>query len=1658
MEPNHLSNPELAALASALSPEAYHALQPILLTLARRIEHQEQQPQFSVPQVQEAMRQALANANITLQNPNGVPTGQNLRIDPPLYRGSAKENVRTWKTLAEDCFRANNTPVAEWGKLGVTLLRDTAQLWYLGWRDQYDGPLTWDIFTAALIKEYDSPYRLDEIREEMDKLRYSGNMTQYCDAFSRLDMRVRDGEMSFGDRFYRFKKGLPADAIVHIHRRTPEKMLEVYEAAREWDRLRPSSSRNVRPSSPKGHHRSFGYSAPRTSSTSHTSFSSERHSAAHTNPSHSLGPGPMDLDNFVQTPSSNRHPPRAPRADMSRIRCYNCHQIGHYAKDCLKKRAVPSNNARTGSAQPRSHPSQPPRQPMMMFEQGIEPIETVTSKADDSEDDIIYQGTFANGQVVDVADGWVVNNEYLQQHQAVPQRETTLEREIFGSSESNSDDDMLTYPPLEAHALEAPLLNLSDDGGGNDEALPFYHAYIACRLPIHRRVFQRPKPWIAVRTILDTGSPSNYISESVLKQCSAEIFPITPREVIGAGKVMTNSFAKFSLRIGNIQEVTLAYVLPAGCPFRYDLLLGRSFMRRHDFQLDWSNDTAHLKCMKTHQISTLRAIPAPTPAFELPNHAIETTRSSTPDSLPDLVSVSDSDNISSLNLDSDFSSSCETLVSDEQPKEEPVKEIDPKPRKSLGAFGARLKTLAKKTFPRLFRSKVGFPPERKWALEIDTGDHIPIKVRGRPHSPPEQETIREFVEDGKAQGIIEPSNSPWSAPILLVPKKDGKTRICVDFRALNAVTRRNAYPLPRIDDSYQNLIGARYFTTLDLKSGYWQVRLSPSAKEKTAFTCRHGHFQFRVMPFGLCNAPALFQNMMNDILQPYIDRCAMVYLDDVIIYSQSFDSHVHDVENVLHRLAEHDLVLNEDKCLWAQTEILYLGHIVSGDGIKPNPDKVKAIHEWPRPTTITHVRGFLNIAGYYRRFIQGFASLARPLYNLLQGAPKKGTPIEWTDDCEQAFLNLKSRLTSPKLLAHPVPWRLFVIDTDASNDTIGAVLQQSQEAHGSKEGENKGDDLRFEYKEKDLRTIAFESRRMTATEQRYSAQEREMLAVVHALQKFRGYIEGSAILVRTDHESLKYVLSQKNPGRRLTRFIDDLSHFDVRIIYRPGRSQIVADALSRIPHDKVETTNSDNKSYAPLYAHPTELAEPSTVPDNTSDVPFIVNPATETEEDRTKLFNTVFMTLEGYRVELLKGTEPAQVGTGQYFVHDGQLFKNISNDNEKEEIVLTPTTLVAAQNIIRSLHHDLAHLGITCTVAALKKRVWIPYLQEIVERTLRTCDVCQFSRREIGAIEPLHPLPRVGPVKIWAFDFIGPLPQTQKGNAYILSWMDLGVDFAYAQALARRSDKSVVGLLRFLISLFGKPDAVLTDNGAEFTSYLVQNFLRRLGIRHLHTTPYHPQTNGRLEKFNDTCVQMLGRYTVPDRQNEWDEYLPDIILAHNAHIKRSLGHSPSYLLYGFEPTLPNDHVYDVVRLPPTDAEIEELQRRRLDHVQDLDKVRQTANERAGATMERLASGREDRYRERALAVGDWVKRKNESQSKLHPRWDGPFIIHNVTDRNTYQLRTSNGYVLRNLYNGTRLSRYHPSSASTPLYIASDDLKRRDERERLLQRRHSHLTA
>ena len=425
---------------------------------------------------------------------------------------------------------------------------------------------------------------------------------------------------------------------------------------------------------------------------------------------------------------------------------------------------------------------------------------------------------------------------------------------------------------------------------------------------------------------------------------------------------------------------------------------------------------------------------------------------------------------------------------------------------------------------------------------IDTGDAKPIRQQARRVPLPRRETVHTLLNEMLAKGIISPSKSPWASPIVLVAKKDGSTRFCIDYRKVNLVTRKDAYPLPRVDDTLDTLTGSAWFSTIDLRSGYWQVEVSPNDREKTAFCTQEGLFQFNVMPFGLCNAPATFQRLMDCVLAGLQWTSCLVYIDDIIIMGKSFEDHLHNLQQVFDRLKHAGLKLHPAKCQFLQHKVHFLGHIVSAEGVTPDPSKTAKVKQWPTPNTAQETQQFLGLANYYRRFIKNFATIAKPLHQLTE----RKSSFKWTDQCQEAFLELKQRLTSAPLLALPDWSKPFIVDTDASDTGIGAVLSQ-EHANGEEH------------------VISYASRLLTKPERNYCVTRKELLAVVAFLHHFRQYLLGAKFIIRTDHGALTWLQSFKSPEGQLARWLEKLQEFEFAIVHRPGRKHSNADALSRIP-------------------------------------------------------------------------------------------------------------------------------------------------------------------------------------------------------------------------------------------------------------------------------------------------------------------------------------------------------------------------------------------------------------------------------------------------------------------------------------------------------------
>ena len=440
------------------------------------------------------------------------------------------------------------------------------------------------------------------------------------------------------------------------------------------------------------------------------------------------------------------------------------------------------------------------------------------------------------------------------------------------------------------------------------------------------------------------------------------------------------------------------------------------------------------------------------------------------------------------------------------------------------------------TYAQVFKVPSSLPPPREQdhAIPLKQGSE-PVKVRPYRYPHTQKEQIEKMVHEMLDQGIIQPSTSPFSSPILLVKKKDGSWRFCTDYRALNAITVKDSFPMPTVDELLDELYGAQYFSKLDLRSGYHQIMVKPEDRAKTAFRTHHGHYEWLVMPFGLTNAPATFQSLMNKVFQSALRKFVLVFFDDILVFSSSWHDHLKHLEAVLQILQQHQLYARLSKCSFGASEVDYLGHRVSSKGVSMESTKVQAVLEWPPLTNSKQLRGFLGLTGYYRRFIKAYAHIAAPLTDLL-----KKDNFVWNSEAEAAFLKLKNAMTIAPVLALPDFTQPFILETDASGIGVGAVL--SQNGH----------------------PIAYFSKKLAPRMQKQSAYTRELLAITEALAKFRHYLLGNKFIIRTDQRSLKSLMDQSLQTPEQQAWLHKFLGYDFKIEYKPGRDNQAADALSKM--------------------------------------------------------------------------------------------------------------------------------------------------------------------------------------------------------------------------------------------------------------------------------------------------------------------------------------------------------------------------------------------------------------------------------------------------------------------------------------------------------------
>lgn len=817
---------------------------------------------------------------------------------------------------------------------------------------------------------------------------------------------------------------------------------------------------------------------------------------------------------------------------------------------------------------------------------------------------------------------------------------------------------------------------------------------------------------------------------------------------------------------------------------------------------------------------------------------------------------------------------------------------------------------------------IGFSSAVKHAIELS--DPKPFKQRHRFIPPAMYEEVRSHLQQLLNIGIIRPSRSPWASPIVLVRKKDGSLRMCIDYRELNNRTIKDSYALPRIEEILDCLTGSKYFTVLDMKSGYHQVELEESHKQRTAFTVGPlGFYEYTRMPFGLSNAPATYQRLMEECLGDLHLQICLIYLDDLIIFSDSYEEHLRRLERVLHRLRECGLKLSPRKCKFFQRKVVYLGYMVSSDGISPDPGKIDKVMHWPKPKTPEDVRSFLGFAGYYRKFVKDFAKIARPLNELLPACTKKGNKKliaqhspkwHWDQEQDASFQHLKDLLSSPPVLGYAQYNLPFELHTDASTKGLGAVLYQMQDGH--------------------LRVICYASRGLSKSERKYPAHKLEFLALKWSItEKFRDYLLHQKFTVFTDNNPLTYVLTTAKLDATGQRWVSALAAFNFEIKYRPGKSNTDADVLSRLPVSDVDDGQDTRKllSMDSMNALSNAVIHQPLVGSLclTSDVvDVLADPGVSTLEGMTvrdwrqaqyrdevlrPWMDIVFHHRRPQRRQLPMTMEQTQLFriSGSLTMRRGVLYREVHRDGQYHYQLLLPTEFV--DKALRGLHDDIGHPGRNRLISLLKDRFYWPNMSKDVELWVKNCQRCIRAKTPTNVRAPLVGIQTSHPLELVCMDYLS-LEPSKGGHHSILVITDHFTRYAQAIPTRNQTAKTTAEVLfnHFFVH-YGIPRRLHSDMGQNFESQVIAELCRLTGMVKSRTTPYHPIGNGMTERFNRTLLSML-RTLNPDQKKDWKSYVSPLVHAYNCTRHESTNVSPFKLMFGREPRLPLDIAFGLGNL------------------------------------------------------------------------------------------------------------------------------------------------
>ena len=896
-------------------------------------------------------------------------------------------------------------------------------------------------------------------------------------------------------------------------------------------------------------------------------------------------------------------------------------------------------------------------------------------------------------------------------------------------------------------------------------------------------------------------------------------------------------------------------------------------------------------------------------------------------------------------------------------------------------------------------------------MDIDTGDSPPVCQR--PYTLPlkHYSWVQKEIETLERAGVIERSVSPWASPIVVVPKKSApgeppRRRLCVDFRKVNELQPEvkradtkgkgclSLHPLPKIDEIYARLQGAKIFSTLDLRSGYYHIALGKGSRAKTAFVTPFGKYEFKMVPFGLSQAPAFFQALISEVLNGL--DFAIGYLDDIIIFSKSEEEHLGHLEQIFERLVQAGLKLKRSKCDFFKEHIQYLGHLISEDGIRPLPEKLESVKSMPAPRNPKEIKQFLGLAGYYRKFVPRFSDISRPLTKLT----RKDTEFKWTSECEFAFKLLKEALMSQPILRYPDPAKPYTLYTDASKYAWAGVLTQAYTTviEGKEVTAN--------------HPVAYVSGLFRGSQCNWAAMTKEAYAIYMSVKKLSFYLESAEITLRSDHLPLKKFLRKNTLNSKVNNWAVELETYNIDFQHIDGASNTLPDVLSRLiqmnpdvaPEPEKEGYEFGYAAFEPLPSVPVEeiLCEEVTVKPDPDDPAALGNPLLEFQMPLTPSDVRKFQMSDSKTRSLIQHVEGN--------THDKKLYKLDQHNvlrrivREKDRIfdpVVVPECLV--DPILILAHDESGHNGYQRTYAAIKQLYYWKGMKRRINLHCKQCNVCAKHVLQRVNFEKTHFTPGQQPMEFISMDLIGEFyPASSKGNRYALTVICMLTGYTFCIPIPNKRQETVLkAYMDHVYYKFGTSRKILSDNGTEFKNGLFEAVAKEIGVEYkAYTPPYRPQSNGRIEGFHRFLKACIGKHI--SGSTEWDDVAPLATAAYNFFPNEHSRESAFFLMFGRDPLIP---LQRLIQPAPKYLGTDE-------NVPNLDALK-NVYQMVAQQLEFARTRRDPKKpfkHDHKLQEGDLVLVRNHTSKAFQPKYKEDYRVVKFLGKNQVEIKDNHGKI------------------------------------------------